>query len=52
LVKSLRDPILKKPITKKRAGEVAEDIGPEFKPKYHQRKKRKYPIQKRAWGGG
>jgi hypothetical protein len=29
---SLRDPISKKPITKKRAGGVAQGVGPEFKP--------------------
>jgi hypothetical protein len=29
----LRDPILKKPFTK-RAGGVAQGVGPEFKPQY------------------
>jgi hypothetical protein len=28
------DPILKKPITKKRAGGVAQGVGHEFKPQY------------------
>jgi hypothetical protein len=32
---SLRDPILKNPITKKRAGGVAQGIGPEFKPQLY-----------------
>jgi hypothetical protein len=36
---SLRDPISKKTITKKRAGGVAQGVGPEFKPQYcHKRK--------------
>jgi hypothetical protein len=30
---SSRDPILKKLITKKRAGAVAQGVGPEFKPR-------------------
>jgi hypothetical protein len=40
---SSKDPILKKPFTKKRAGEVAQSVGPEFKPQYHThtQKKRK-----------
>jgi hypothetical protein len=29
---SSRDPILKKPITKKRTGRVVQSVGPEFKP--------------------
>jgi hypothetical protein len=36
---SSRDPILKNP-TRKRADEVAQGIGPEFKPQYHKKKKR------------
>jgi hypothetical protein len=32
---------LKKPITQKRAGGVAHGVGPEFKPQYHQKKKKK-----------
>jgi hypothetical protein len=36
---SLGDPILKKPITK-RAGGVAQDVGPEFKPQCLERKKK------------
>jgi hypothetical protein len=32
-----RDPVSKKPITKKRAGGVAQGVGPEFKPHYHQK---------------
>jgi hypothetical protein len=32
---------LKNPITKKRAGGVAQGVGPEFKPQYHKTKKRK-----------
>jgi hypothetical protein len=32
-------PISKKAITKKRAGEVAQGIGPEFTLQYHKRKK-------------
>jgi hypothetical protein len=34
---ALRDPILKKPITKKRAGGVAQGEGPELKPQYRVR---------------
>jgi hypothetical protein len=33
-----QDPILKKPNTKKRAGGVAQGIGPEFKPQYCKKK--------------
>jgi hypothetical protein len=33
-------PYLKKPFTK-RAGSVAQGAGPEFKPQYHQKKKKK-----------
>jgi hypothetical protein len=36
---SLREPISKIPITK-RAGGVAQDEGPEFKPQYHKKKKK------------
>jgi hypothetical protein len=32
---SSQDPISKKPITKKRAGGVAEGVGPEFKPQHY-----------------
>jgi hypothetical protein len=35
-----RDPISKNPITKKRAGGVVQDLGPQLKP-WHSRKKRK-----------
>jgi hypothetical protein len=38
---SLGDPILKKKITKKSAGGVAQGIGPEFKPQYSKEKKKK-----------
>jgi hypothetical protein len=34
-------PYLKKPFTKNRAGEVAPDEGPEFKPQYRKKKKMK-----------
>jgi hypothetical protein len=34
----LGDPILKKPITKKRANGGAQGEGPEFKPEYHTQK--------------
>jgi hypothetical protein len=37
--KGSRDPILKKPLTKKEAGGVAQCVGPEFKPQYHKKKK-------------
>jgi hypothetical protein len=37
LANSLPDPILEKPITKK-AGGVAQCVGPEFKPYYHKKK--------------
>jgi hypothetical protein len=43
---SSRDPILKKPITKKWTVGVAQNIGPEFKPQHC--KKKKIIIQKRA----
>jgi hypothetical protein len=36
----LRDPISKKPFTKKRAGGVAQGIDPEFKPQYWRKKKK------------
>jgi hypothetical protein len=35
---SSRDPILKNPITKNWAGEVARGEGPEFKPQYRKNK--------------
>jgi hypothetical protein len=35
----LQDPISKKPITKQRAGGVAQSGGPEYKPQYHKKKK-------------
>jgi hypothetical protein len=38
---SSRDPISKKPHHKKRAGEVVQGIGPEFKPQYRKKKKKK-----------
>jgi hypothetical protein len=38
---SLIDSILKKPITKKRAGGVAQGVGPAFKPQYCKQKKKK-----------
>jgi hypothetical protein len=38
---SSQDPVSKKPITKKRAGGVAQGGGPEFKPQYHEKKKKK-----------
>jgi hypothetical protein len=45
---SLRDLILKKTITKKKAGEVAQGIGPEFKqPQSPVLKKKKDRTQKR-----
>jgi hypothetical protein len=34
---------LKKPITKKRAGGVAQDVGSEFKLQYYKKKKKKIP---------
>jgi hypothetical protein len=37
---SSRDPILKKP-SLKRAGKIAEGVGPEFKPQYSKEKKRR-----------
>jgi hypothetical protein len=41
-------PYLKKPFTKNRAGEVAPDEGPEFKPQYRKKKKNE---ARRAVGG-
>jgi hypothetical protein len=38
---SLQDPTLTKPITKKRAGRVAQGIDPEFKHQYCKKKKKK-----------
>jgi hypothetical protein len=38
---SSRDPILKN-LHKNRAGEVAQGEGPEFKPKYRKKKKKKF----------
>jgi hypothetical protein len=35
-----RDFILKKTITRKRAGGVAQGVGPEFKPQYHKTNKK------------
>jgi hypothetical protein len=40
---SLPDPISKTPI-KKRAGGVAQGVGPEFKPQYHKKKKKKIGL--------
>jgi hypothetical protein len=42
-VNSLRDSISKKPKNpaQKRAGRVAQDGGPEFKPQYHKKEKKK-----------
>jgi hypothetical protein len=34
-------PYLEKNPSQKRAGEVAQEVGPEFKPQYHQKKKKK-----------
>jgi hypothetical protein len=44
----MRDPILKKPIIKKRIGGQAQGVGPEFEPQYHTHKKRikKLRLQK------
>jgi hypothetical protein len=42
LANKWRDPILKNKITKRGEGfasEVAEGVGPEFKPQYHKKKK-------------
>jgi hypothetical protein len=44
---SSRDPILKIPNTK-RAGAVAQDIGPEFKPQYCKKKKKGHTSPKRS----
>jgi hypothetical protein len=38
---SLRDSSSKTPITKKRAGGMAQGEGPEFKPQNHEKKKKK-----------
>jgi hypothetical protein len=46
--KSWRDPILKKP-TKKRDSRIAQGAGPEFKPLYCKKKKKK--RSKRLWSG-
>jgi hypothetical protein len=39
----LQDPILKIPNTK-RAGGVAQGIGPKFKPQYHKKKKKSFLL--------
>jgi hypothetical protein len=36
----LRDPVLKKNPSQKRAGGVAQGLGPEFKPQYRKKKKK------------
>jgi hypothetical protein len=41
LANSSRDPLLKKPFTKKKAGGVAQGEGPEFKPQYRKTKQSK-----------
>jgi hypothetical protein len=38
---SSRDPISKHPSQKKRAGGLAQGTGPEFKPQYHKKKKKR-----------
>jgi hypothetical protein len=38
---SSRDPVSKKPITKKRAGGVPQGVNPELKPHYCKKKKEK-----------
>jgi hypothetical protein len=45
----LQDPISKKPNTK-RAGGMAQGVGPEFKPQYCKKKKTTYSTQKKADG--
>jgi hypothetical protein len=40
-------PNLEKPHQEKRAGGVAQDVGPEFKPQYHTNKKKKKKKKKR-----
>jgi hypothetical protein len=45
---SSQDPILKIPITKK-AGGVAEGEGPEFKPQYHKKKKKREGETDGCW---
>jgi hypothetical protein len=40
----LRDPIWKKTHHKKRAGGIAQGVGPEFKPQYQKKKKKKSPC--------
>jgi hypothetical protein len=41
---SLRDPISKKKISQKRAGGVAQGVGPEFKPQYRKKKKKEEEL--------
>jgi cell division septation protein DedD len=43
-----KTPISKKPFTKKRAGGVAQGIGPEFKPQYCKNKKNKKKERKKT----
>jgi hypothetical protein len=39
-------PHLKKAHHKKRAGGVAQDVGPGFKPQYHKKRKSVFPCEK------
>jgi hypothetical protein len=43
------DPILNKTITQKKAGTVAQGLGPEFKPQYRERKKSLRSIVFLGW---
>jgi hypothetical protein len=47
---SSRDPISKKPITKKKkkSGGVAQCVGPKFKPHNHKKKKKSHPRNRTA----
>jgi hypothetical protein len=40
-------PYLEKTHHKKRAGGVAQDVGPEFKPQYHKKKKKRKKERKK-----
>jgi hypothetical protein len=42
------EPLPRKNPTQKRAGEVAQGVGPEFKPQYHKKKNNQHKIEQRT----
>jgi hypothetical protein len=47
--KRSQDPMLKNPSQKRVCG-VAQDVGPEFKPQYFKKKKKKRVLVRHGWG--